>query len=227
MRPIEFKIEFEQRRVFIRPTLRAALRLHREYDGLHHLLTALMQGSLKAIGLVVMECSERTSDRTRLMSSLIGKGKRLPVNTILATLQAPCLECAMAMLGLDDKAEGDHAAAGKPISFEEHIGQLYRIATGFLHWDRDAAWNATAVEILEAREGWVEKQQAIWGRKEDGEGSEPAPISAYDDTVDHEGIATLKAMSRRKAKAPPQDIGTEQAIAFLKQKSAERRAGAA
>lgn len=199
MRPIEFKIEFEQRRVFIRPTLRAALRLHREYDGLHNLLTALAQGSLKAIGLVVMECSERTAARTRLMSSLIGNGKRMPINAILHTLQRPCIECVLSMLGIDEKSEPAKPNSGPSISFEEHIGQLYRIATGFLHWDRDAAWNATTVEILEAREGWVEKQQAIWGRKEDADGS--GSITAYDDSVDHEGIASLKAMSRRKAKA--------------------------
>jgi hypothetical protein len=150
------------------PTLRAAYRLERKYDGFDKLFYRVAGGSVSAIADVIREGAGDCA-LTRYLDDA-------PLRIALDRLMPPCLKFILALSGADDTAE--KGATGKPIPFAEHHTNLFRIATGWLGWTPEDAWNASPAEILEAYKGRAEMLAAIFGGKNDAD--KPADISDSD-----------------------------------------------
>ncbi len=147
--------------VYLRPTLRAALRLERKHGGFDRLFRLVADGHLGAIADVIAESSDRRSDIPRLLNDLAAGG----IKAALDGLTVPILAHVMALAGIDPESKPEDAAAAETVTFAEHHARLFRIATGWLGWTPAEAWNATAAEIVEAYRGRMELLTAIFGGK--------------------------------------------------------------
>jgi hypothetical protein len=55
------------------------------------------------------------------------------------------------------------------MSFTEYHAKLFRLATGWLGWTPEAAYDATPTEITEAYKGRLELLSAVFGSGDQGE----------------------------------------------------------
>ncbi|MEH2469742.1 hypothetical protein V1281_001011 [Nitrobacteraceae bacterium AZCC 2161] len=85
-----------------------------------------------------------------------------PLVVSLDLLVEPICKFVVALTGSQTAVA---AAKGLPISFKEYHTRLFRIATGWLGWTPDEAWDATPAEILEAYQGRTEMLAAVFGGK--------------------------------------------------------------
>jgi hypothetical protein len=171
-------IQIGDKRLHARATLRAASSLHEAYGGFPVIMKGIIDGSFTITKDVLMQCA---SDRVF---------PALSVAEILAPsvrIQAFDLVCALA--GIDPKAK-PVKADGPRITFAEYHAKLFGIATGWLGWPPEAAWNATAAEILAAYEGRGDMLRAIFGSTPD----KPESPIVYDDTFDRAGLDELRAL---------------------------------
>jgi len=93
------------------------------------------------------------------------------MDTGLASLTTPLLEYVLQCAGMD--SDGDDTPTksdAPPVSFQEHLASLYRVATGWMGWTPQVALDATPSEILEAYKGRIEMMKAIFGSAD-----EPTP----------------------------------------------------
>ncbi len=149
--------------ITLRPSLRAAYVLERRYDGFDKLLRLVADGSLLAISDVIREgAGENTV--TRYLDSLEGMSLHIGIDR----LAGPAAEFIFALAGAD-RSKPVQEAPGKPISFEQHHTNLFRIATGWLGWTPDEAWDATPAEIMEAYKGRTDMLAAIFGGSKEAE----------------------------------------------------------
>jgi hypothetical protein len=176
--------------IVLRPSLRAAMRLHERHGGFSKLAEAIAKENVSAMADVVRECAYGAPDLLRFLEDAEGT----PVLSDLRALVAPLVRFVAALAGADDEA--DHAktidkAGGKPMSFADYHVALYRIGTGRLGWTPEITWNATPREIIEAYKGrsemLAELFRAVFGAPE-GEEFDPSNVER-----DHAGFAALKA----------------------------------
>lgn len=158
----ETKITVGSKTFTLRPTLRAAVRLNRDYDGLQNLYAALGSGSVTAsLDLISAACAD-----PRLAVLLAYESDQHGLTNSIWSIREQLQAFVLKLSGHDD-ADGEPAATGKPISYDEYFATLFRIATGWLGWEPEAAWNATPAEIIEAQKGRIELLREIFGGKDD------------------------------------------------------------
>ncbi|MFZ5678491.1 MAG: hypothetical protein ACOY91_01850 [Pseudomonadota bacterium] len=150
--------------ISLRPTLRAAYRLERKYDGFDKLLRLVSRGSLTAIADVIRE-GAGDNTVTRYLDSLEGMSLHIGIDR----LAGPATKFIFALAGVD-RSKPVQEAPANPISFEQHHTKLFRIATG-LGWPPEDAWNATPAEIMEAYKGRTDMLAAIFGGNKEAEDS--------------------------------------------------------
>ena len=160
--PNDVEITVGRETLFLRPTLRAAFRLEQKYDGFDKLIRALFTGRLSAYGDVI---KEGTGQRSALTDYLDNAGDT-PLAVSLDLLVGPMCDFIDSLTG--DAEAAVEASKGKPISFKEYHTRLYRIATGWLGWPPEVAWDASPAEILEAYQGRTEMLAAVFGGKQEG-----------------------------------------------------------
>ena len=145
----------------LRPTLRAATRLHAEFGGFDELIRAIMQGSVSALTSVVREGVCDPIEFPRFLETI---GPGLSLKRIVDAIAGPILTHVIALSGLEASGEGAKGDdPGKRISIDDYHRQLFRIATGWLGWEPELAWNSTPNEIREAYKGRIELLRAIFG----------------------------------------------------------------
>jgi len=76
-----------------------------------------------------------------------------PAFALIAALMTPDL----------DQGEAAKAPSGKPVKWSDLYADTYKIATGWLGWTPETAWNATLPEILRAFDGHIEQLRAVHG----------------------------------------------------------------
>jgi hypothetical protein len=145
------------------PTLRAAFRLERRYDGFEKLLRLVADGNLDALTDVIREGAGE-SVVTRYLDDL----DVIPLHIGVDGLIGPAIEFIFALTGADE-SQVAQPSADKRIPLREHYTNLFRIATGWLGWTPTDAWNATPAEIMEAFKGHQERLVAIHGGKKQDE----------------------------------------------------------
>ncbi|MHB2165733.1 hypothetical protein [Alsobacter sp. R-9] len=146
----------------LRPTLRAATRLHRAHGSFDVVLRGIAEGNTTILVSVLREAGNAPAAAAWL-SSL----DRVPLASLVGTLQAPLLSVVLAMAGIEEGAlsladDEDDEPTEAP-DFNAHFLRLYRIATGWLGWPPAQAWDSTPIEIVEAYKGRIELLNSIFG----------------------------------------------------------------
>lgn len=152
----DVQIKLGPQTVSLRPTLRAAFRLEQKYDGFHNLIRAVAGGNLSAISDVIKEgCGQATA-----LTDFLDTTDDLPLAISLDLLISPICAFILSLGGIETAIQ---IVAREPIAFVDYHTKLFRIATGWLGWTPDQAWNATPAEILEAQQGRAEMLASIFG----------------------------------------------------------------
>lgn len=147
--------------IVLRPTLRAAFRLERRFNGFDNLLKAIAEENISAMSTVIRETADGDYD----LIDFLEKHDGFPVHSGIGALVGPLINLVLALAGVPaDTLEKEQTDAPEPrISFVEHHERLFRYATGWLGWTPETAWNATPNEITEAFQGRLDMLKAIYG----------------------------------------------------------------
>ena len=135
--------------VELRPTLRAALRLARDFDGFQNLLSAISEGSMTVLARIVRECFSRPT----LPHDLFPADRPLALTITEYRVAAYSLVHGFLSRfddGEDDDANEGRSETGESLTFVRYYEMLFGYATGVLNWAPETAWNATPIEISAA-----------------------------------------------------------------------------
>jgi hypothetical protein len=168
----EITIRVSDATVRLRPTLRAALRLERRYGGFEAIVRAIADGNLTVIADVIRETSTRLSDIPDILETV----GLMPLRIGLECLTEPLIQHVFALAGFDKEnaEESDRQPSGKPMSFAEYHEKLFGIATGWLGWSPETAWDATPSEIIVAYQGKLDMLKAVFGSSKEAEPEQAA-----------------------------------------------------
>lgn len=162
----EIAIEYGGNIVFLRPSLRAATCLERLHNGFPMLLVKVQQGHTETLREIVQHSATDRAAGQRL----VGEMKGATIVTIHKALINPAFALITALMTPDlhkDQGEAAKAPTGKPVKWADFYADTYKIATGWLGWTPDTAWNATMPEIMQAFDGHIEQLKAIHGGADD------------------------------------------------------------
>jgi hypothetical protein len=157
----EMVIRVGHETIVLRPTLRAAFRLERRFNGFDNLLKAIAEENISAMATVICETAEDDYDLIALLENHGG----FPLGLALSALVGPLVNLTLALAGVtgDDLGKEQTDAPADRVSFAEHHERLFRFATGWLSWTPETAWNSTPNEITEAYQGRLDMLKAIFG----------------------------------------------------------------
>lgn len=182
----EITLRIGNETIFLRPSLRAAFRLERRYGGFDKIARSVTDGNLTVISDVIRESTDTPSAIPDLLCEIGTHGLRVG----LEALTVPVLSHVLALAGVEEEHDGPEAEpAGDRITFADYHAKLYRIATGWLGWTPETAWNATPAEIIEAHAGRVEMLGALFGTGNGRKTGEP------DFERDEQGWESLKMIA--------------------------------
>lgn len=139
--------------IALRPSLRNALTLARLPGSFPALLHQVQEGSLTAAVKILKPHWQGTFASAQIFEAL-------------DRLEGPLTEYVIACTGIDDSTKDGGKAQSKNverIGFEEHLERLFMVATGWLGWTPDEAFEATPREIMLAYQGRIDLLQAIFG----------------------------------------------------------------
>jgi len=157
----EITIRVGYETIFLRPTLRAAFRLERRFEGFDNIIRGIADQNLTIMAAVIRETSERRSD----LLDFLEHNEGMPLNVKVGALVEPLICAVLSLAGVDEcdvHNEPDKVEEAR-LSFAEHHARLFRMATGWLGWTPETAWSATPQEIVEAYQGRVDMLKAIFG----------------------------------------------------------------
>lgn len=130
----------------LRPSLRASMRLVRRH-GFPRLFAAVQDFNLTVIMDMLREAGHKPS---LILDDIAAIG----LGRVSYRLTGPLTLFVLALAGHDpDDTTPPETTSGKPVDPEQLFAQLFRIATGWLGWTPEDAWNATPAEIIAARAG--------------------------------------------------------------------------
>lgn len=130
----------------LRPSLRAGMRLVRRH-GFPRLFAAVQDFHLTVIMDVLKEMGHKSS---LILDDIAAFG----LGRVCHRLTGPLTLFVLALAGHDpDDTTPPEPITGKPVEPEQLFAQLFRVATGWLGWTPEDAWNATPAEIIAARDG--------------------------------------------------------------------------
>jgi hypothetical protein len=176
----------------LRPTLGAAFRLEQKYDGFHNLFNDVASGSVSALSDVIKAGSGRASDLTSYLDAF-ESGQPLMVSLDQIIPQVVAFLLALSGENLDVGESGDIPEQER-ITFEEYHTRLFRIATGWLGWTPEQAWNATPAEITEAQKGRVEMLRAVFGGKQEDDSETTTDVRSARDRLNALGNGAVTNM---------------------------------
>lgn len=190
-------LEYGGNTVFLRPSLRAAMHLERLHGGFPNLFRKIEEFDTQTIWHVIKESAGKT-----VTDELFSYVATKPLSGFTQAAQAPCFELLAALL--PEASEGDTAApSDKPMQWGDVFRQLFKIATGWLHWPPETAWNAAPQEITDAYDGHIEMLKAIHGTADETETDKGPSIEqrkqnkelGLDPDFDRAGLFALKGLS--------------------------------
>lgn len=162
----EIMIIFDGERIVLRPSLRAAMRLVRQFDGFDNLLRGIAEQDTRAMSALIEECADYPRNR---LTDFLDYDTRQPLAYKLASLVEPLFQLVLALAGLDlDALDQDAAKTDDDVvPYERHFERLFGLATGWLGWSPDQAWSATPAEITAAYNARLDMLKAIFGTSEE------------------------------------------------------------
>ncbi|CAJ0861941.1 hypothetical protein AMST5_01443 [freshwater sediment metagenome] len=161
----EITITFDGERITLRPTLRAAMRLERRFDGFDDLIRGVVDQNISVMSALVEETAEYPRNN---LGDFLAYDCRKPMAYKVAGLVEPLMALVMSLAGVDlDNLEDVIDSEVEKTPFAEHHTRLFKVATGWLGWAPEDAWNATPGEIKAAYEGRLDMLKAIFGGGEE------------------------------------------------------------
>lgn len=175
--------------VRLRPSLRAAVRLHARHD-LRKLVEGIGDGHLGMIADIILEGTDPETG-ARVVNKLAVRD--------LATLVEPLSDFAFALLGVDRKeaVTTSERVANTPDTSDwigPHLERLFEIGTGWLGWSAADTWAATPTEITIAQRGLIARLKAVNGVKDDGQ-IDGDPRQEIPPQKVKQGLATLRVLA--------------------------------
>lgn len=159
-------LEYGGHTVFLRASLRAATYLEALHNGFPALLTKATQGHTGTLRQIILNSATDRSAAQNLLDTMKG-AKLIGVQQFLITPAFALITALMTPDLANGQAEAAKAPTGKPIKWADLYADLYKIATGWLGWTPDTAWNATLPEIMQAFDGHIEQLKAVHGSADD------------------------------------------------------------
>jgi hypothetical protein len=187
----------------LRPSLRVSMRLVRRH-GLPGLLAAVQGFNVTIIMDMLREAAIKPS-------LLLAEIAAIGLGPVRNRLTSPLVAFVLAIAGIDpDDTTQPEAKTGKPTDPEQVFADLFGIATGWLGWNPEEAWNATTAEIIAARTGRTDLitdiLQAVFGKPEGTSGSKidhytdaqlkQIEENGHDPAFDRAGLHALKGKER-------------------------------
>lgn len=172
-------VRADNEEIYLRASLRAAMRLERQYGGFGPILRALLDGNLTVMAQVIREAAETPSQLPGFLETV----DRMPIRSGFAGMRGAIIAFVCQLAGLDGNTK---PTEGGSMSAADYHERLFKIATGWLGWTPDQAWDATPAEIMAAYEGRLEMLTALFGGGEKGK---------VENIPEEAGWATLKAMA--------------------------------
>ncbi len=152
--------------VGLRPSLRAATYLERLHDGFPALVRKIEEFDTKTIAAIITATADKQAAQALFLYA-----STKPLAKFKQATQAPLIALVIALLPRPKEAPRSKArtdtAAHAPQPWAKVFEDLFGLATGWLGWTPDTAWNATPQEITDAFTAHVEKLKAIHGAAED------------------------------------------------------------
>ncbi len=172
----EIVLTMDNQQIRFRPTLRAAMRLERRFDGFQKILEGLRDQNLTVISAIVAECADDPENLLSFLSS----GTHKPLAYRLGALIEPLIMITLQLAGIDDDLSSEKKTGQGAVSYPDYFTRLFKIATGWLGWTPAETWEATPAEIMAAYDGRVEMFRAIFGSKEEkAPAMTPDALSAF------------------------------------------------
>lgn len=191
-------LEYGGNAVFLHPSLRAAIRLERLHGGFPELLRKIEEFDTLTIWHVITASAGKTAT-----DDLFGYAATQSLSGFAQAAQTPCFELVAALLPEAPEAAPTAPRNTDPMPWSEVFSELYKIATGWLGWTPETAWNATPQEITDAFDGHMTMLKAIHGSADDEQATNgPTPKQSkenealgLDPEFDRAGLAALKELS--------------------------------
>jgi hypothetical protein len=177
----------------LRPSIGAALRLLERHKSMQSLMDGVLAGNLSVIGDLIAE----TACESNASAAFEKHVESWPLARFLDELAQPLLMHIAFLCGVDKDAKPQLTEEGAPlIDWVKHYRELYGIATGFLQWTPEAAWDASALDICAAYQKRLEIIRAMQGIK-----TEPRELTPHTERDPDARKKLLKGTKRGKRNA--------------------------
>ena len=192
----EIPLEFGGHTVFLRPSLRAATRLERLHDGFPDLARKIAEFDTRTVWAVITAAAGRTET-----DELFAYAATQSLSRFAQATQAPMMELVAALLPKQPTKAPSTTATTTPWS--DVYRELFKIATGWLGWPPESAWNATPQEIVDALSAYTEHHNAIHGAPDQEDPTSPTEEQrqrnvelGLDPEFDRAGLQALKNLGK-------------------------------
>ncbi|WP_123619084.1 hypothetical protein [Phaeobacter inhibens] len=185
--------------VWLRPSLRAAIRLEALHNGFPALLTKIHQFDLTTVRNIIAYAATDQDAAQAVLLSLAGSSIR--------DIQQACIGPVFALVMGLTLTGGSKETANEEaelVAWPDLYASLFKRVTGQLGWTPQEAWNATLPEIFLALEGHEDWMKVLHGSPEedqDGPSEEQRKqneAQGLDAEFDRAGLMALKAVSALK-----------------------------
>ncbi|WP_170760406.1 hypothetical protein [Ruegeria lacuscaerulensis] len=181
--------------VFLRPSLRAAMRLERLHGGFPELLRKLEEFDTFTVWHIITAGAGRTAT-----DALFGYVATQPLSGFANAAIAALFEFITALFPTSADDSETKSTSTDPLPWADLFKQLYGYATGWMGWPPETAWNATPQEITDAFEAHMSKLMAIHGATDEQQGPteeqrQENVQNGFDPEFDRAGLANLRALS--------------------------------
>ncbi|KQU54444.1 hypothetical protein ASG72_02045 [Bosea sp. Leaf344] len=192
----EIVLEHGSNVVILRPSLRAASTLERSHDSFALLARRIDEFHTGTLREIITTAATDRKDAAAFLTAM----SREPLRRFVEIAQAPLFRLCAGFIPASD-SNATPSSNAKPMPWREVYRELFRTATGWLHWTPEAAWNSTPTEINEAFAGHVAMLKALHGGEDDEPAErQPSPEQAarnvadgLDPEFDRAGLHALKA----------------------------------
>lgn len=184
----EIVLEHGSNAVILRPSLRAASQLERLHEGFPALFRRVTEFDLGTIYSVIRTAATERKDASAFLAAM----SRQPLQRIVEIAQAPVAALCLNLIPADDTDDQKPAPNAKPVPWPKFFRDCFGIATGWLGWTPEAAWNATPTEITIAYKAHVAMLRAIHGAAE----AEPESQLDSNGALDRNGLDKLRGQGR-------------------------------
>ena len=184
----EIVLEHGSDAVILRPSLRAASQLERLHEGFPALFRRVGEFDLVTIFDIIRTAATDRKDAAGFLAAM----SRQPLQRVAEITQAPISALCLALIPADESDDQKPTPKAKPVPWPKFFRDLFGIATGWLGWTPDAAWNATPTEITRAYRAHIAMLKAIHGAAE----AEPESQLDPNGTLDRAGLDKLRGKGR-------------------------------